>query len=57
MASQGVSRSERDTTQKSWPKGAPSTAPPERAAVTPGTTWTSTPGYWGASCSSSPAMP
>ena len=57
MTSHGVSRSESETTQKSCPSGAPSTAPPESAAVTPATTRISTAGNWGANCSSSPAMP
>ena len=39
------------------PEGAPSTAAPARAAVTPGTTWISTSGKWGASSSTGPAMP
>ena len=38
MVSQGVSRSDRLMTAKSWVSGAPSTAPPLSAAVTPGTT-------------------
>ena len=44
MTSHGVSRSEREITQKSWASGAPSTAPPLRAAVRPGTTSTATSG-------------
>ena len=57
MTAQGVSRSDREMTQKSWPRGAPSTAPPERAAVTPATTSTSTSGYSPASSSTGLAMP
>ena len=57
MTSQGVSRSDRESTAKSCIKGAPSTAAPARAAVTPGTTWISTSGNWGASSSTGPAMP
>lgn len=57
IVSQGVSRSEREITQKSCISGAPSTAAPERAAVTPGTTWMSTSPIPSASWSSGPAMP
>ena len=42
MVSQGVSRSLRLMTQKSWVSGAPSRAPPEMAAVRPPTTSTPT---------------
>ena len=41
MVSHGVSRSLRLMTAKSWVSGAPSTAPPLHAAVSPGTTWIS----------------
>ncbi len=44
MTAHGVSRSERESTQKSWASGAPRTAPPLRAAVRPGTTSTTTSG-------------
>ena len=57
ITAQGVSRSDREMTQKSWPTGAPSRAPPDRAEVTPGTTSTSTSGNRGASWSTGPAMP
>ena len=54
ICSQGVSRSDREITQKSCISGAPSTAAPDSAAVTPGTTSTSTPAYSPASCSRGP---
>ena len=57
MVSQGVSRSEREMTQKSCMSGAPSTAAPESAAVTPGTTSISTASTPSASWSKGPAMP
>ena len=57
MVSQGVSRSEREITQKSCMSGAPSTAAPESAAVTPGTTSISTSSTPSASWSKGPAMP
>ena len=43
--SQGVSRSLREMTAKSWVSGAPSTAAPPQAAVMPGTTSMSMGGY------------
>ena len=55
--SMGVSRSEREITQKSCMRGAPSTAAPEVAEVTPGTTSTSTLGYSPSSSRMGPAMP
>ena len=48
---------ERESTQKSWASGAPSTAPPLRAAVRPGTTSTVTSGQPSASSSRGLAMP
>ena len=57
ICSHGVSRSDREITQKSCISGAPSTAAPESAEVTPGTTSTSAPPYSPASCKSGPAMP
>ena len=43
--SQGVKRSLREITAKSWVSGAPSTAAPPQAAVMPGTTSISMGGY------------
>ena len=54
---QSVSRSDSEITQKSCPSGAPSSAAPDTAAVTPGITTISTPGYSSLSSSTGLAMP
>ena len=57
ITGQGVSRSEREMAAKSSISGAPSRAAPALAAVTPQITSISTPGYWGDSSITGPAMP
>ena len=57
MVSQGVRRSLRLMTAKSCISGAPRTAAPEEAAVTPGTISTETSGYSRPISRISPAMP